>query len=81
MFLQLGAGLWWASQLNADVHFLKLELGDLKNDLKEKDHKFEQIAALTIELRNVVSSMIKVEKTIELLRDKITDQQIRNHKK
>jgi hypothetical protein len=80
MFLQLGAGLWWASQINADVQFLKLELSSLKRDLKDKDEKFERVAALTIELRNVAASIIKVEKTIELLRDKLTDQQIRNRK-
>ena len=78
MFVQMAAGIWWASQLNSDVSFLKNQIVSLKEDLNDKADKFEKVSTLGVELKIFSAQLNKVEKTLELLRDKITDQQIRN---
>ena len=78
MFLQMAAGIWWASQLNSDVNFLKNQIVSLKDDLSDKADKFEKVSTLGVELKIFSAQLSKVEKTLELLRDKMTDQQIRN---
>lgn len=65
--IQLMAGIWWASSLAHDVSALKDDVNQLHLQFKEQAQKAERVVSLQADMRNMVGSVERIERTLEML--------------
>ena len=75
MCIQIFAGVWWASRIDSEMQTVKMNIEHLRREMTSKDEKFEKIAVFGVELKSLQASTTKVEKTLELIRDRLTFEQ------
>lgn len=65
LFLQLAAGIWWASSLARDVAGLKEDVAVLNQQIILQTNKYEKVIQLQGQVEGISSSMARMERTLE----------------
>lgn len=64
---QLFTGIWWASNINTEVTQLRTDVAKLQVDNKERDGKFEQLISLQSDVKNLINTIGRLERNLDLL--------------
>jgi Tfp pilus assembly protein PilO len=67
LFVQLVAGIYWASSVSHDLVAMKSDIATLTEDLKSKSNAITEIIALKAEQRHVVQTLERLERAVERL--------------
>ena len=67
LFIQFGAGVYWASGISHDMAQVKYNIVNLTADLKGKSTALGEIIELKAEQRHIVSTLERLERAVERL--------------